>query len=192
MPPALPFAIAALALAPATQATTAQAPPDVEAGFAAALRGCETWILKPGSWTNGVEPFVAAVGLGDGMEWAEGVAEGALPPPQLRQANRYWRINSTRGAGYILVVSERLPICHITGGGRDADLQPAVQSVLAAPAFASRWEKVSEAARGDMVSSLYRHRDEPALSITISHAKAPGQRRDRVQVIATGIWKPDE
>lgn len=192
MPPALPFAIAALALASPAPAPPAPATPDPEAAFAAALRGCETWILQPGSWTNGVERFVAAVGLGDGLERAESVPEAALPPPQMRQGNHYWRIGSTKGAAYTLVVSDRLPICHITGGGADADLQPAVQSVLAASAFTVRWESLGETAQGDKLTSLYRHRDEPALSITITRASTPGQRRDRVQVIATGVWKPGE
>lgn len=185
MPSALPFVIAALALAPPVPAS-----PDPESAFAAALRGCETWILQPGSWTNGVERFVAAVGLGDGLERAEGVPEAALPPPPMRQANHYWRIASTQGAAYVLVVSERLPICHITGGGADADLQPAVQSVLAGGHFVGRWERLSETAEGDRLTSLYRHRDEPALSITVTRATTPGQRRDRVQVIVTGVWKP--
>lgn len=188
MPSALPFAIAALALAPAP-AAPAPPVPGLDAAFDAALRGCETWILKPGSWTNGVERFVAAVGLGDGLEWVETVPESALPPPQMRRGNQYWRIAATQGAAYVLVVSDRLPICHITGGG-GGDLQPPVESVLAGAAFAGRWERTSETVQGDRLSSAYKHRDEPALSILITRARAPGRRGGEVQVIATGVWTP--
>jgi hypothetical protein len=116
------------------------------------------------------------------------VDEAALPPEALRRGNHYWRINSTPEAGFILVVSDQLPMCHITGGGR-ADLQPAIASVLASSAFAGRWERVEDRLAGDMISSRYRSRSAPRFAITISRAKAPGQRLDRVQVLATGAFE---
>jgi hypothetical protein len=171
-------------------ATPVRAQSELEKGFAGALRGCEEWVLNPGSWANGVAPFVSAVGLGDRMELVERVEEAALPPKQLRVGNRFWRINSTKGAGFILVVSDRLPMCHITGGG-DADMQPAVESALATSDFASRWELVGDESKGEMASSVFRNRKEPAFSIVISRAKAPGQRLDRLQVLATAVYKTD-
>ena len=113
------------------------------------------------------------------MARVERVEEVNLPPKQMRRANHYWRINSLPTAGYVLVVSDQLPMCHITGGGA-ADLQPSVQSVLSSPEFYSRWEQQSNTAKGDMVSTLFRSRKDPALSITISRAKRLGQRLDRV------------
>ncbi|WP_332765230.1 hypothetical protein [Phenylobacterium sp.] len=165
-----------------------QAQSPLEQGFAGALRGCEEWVLNPKSWASGVAPFVSTVGLGDKMGLVARVDETSLPPKPLRAANRYWRINSTPGAGYVLVVSDQLPMCHVTGGG-DTDLQPVVESVLDANAFASRWEKSGEEANGDLITTVFRNREEPAFSILVSRAKAPGQRLDRVQVVATATYK---
>ena len=165
-----------------------QAQSALENGFAGALRGCEEWVLNPSSWANGTAPFVKAVGLGDQMGLVDSVEEVNLPPKELRRANHYWRINSTQEAGYVLVVSDRLPMCHITGGG-GRDLQPIVEKVLASPEFESRWDPLQNKAIGDMVSTVYRHRQVPALSISISRATRPAQRLDRVQVLATAIYK---
>jgi hypothetical protein len=79
-------------------------------------------------------------------------------------------------------------MCHITGGG-GRDLQPIVEKVLASPEFESRWDPLQNKAIGDMVSTVYRHRQVPALSISISRATRPAQRLDRVQVLATAIYK---
>jgi len=160
----------------------------LEEGFAGALRGCEEWVLHPNSWANGVAPFVSAVGLGDKMGLVAQVSDAALPPPALRVGNHYWRINSTPGAGFILVVSDQLPMCHITGGG-DTDLQPVVEAVLGATTFTTRWEKMGEETRGGMITTTFRNRGQPALSILVSRARTTGQRQDRVQVLATAIFK---
>jgi hypothetical protein len=176
-------ALAVLAASPAT----AQAQPNLERGFAGALRGCEEWVLDPASWADGTGPFLKAVGLGDQMGLVESVNEANLPPVQLRQGNHYWRINSTESAGYVLVVSDQLPMCHITGGG-NADLEPAVEAVLGSPDFRGRWEQVKDTPRGDMASTQFRNREDPRLSVVISRAKRAGERLDRVQVIATATY----
>src|SRR5690606_38106846 len=106
--------------------------------------------------------FVAAVHLGDKMGLVDRVDEVTLPPRELRQANHYWRINATEQSGYVLVVSDRLPMCHITGGGAE-DLQPAVEAVIASADFQKRWEADGEARNGEMVSSRYHNLDDPAL-----------------------------
>lgn len=177
----------AAAVAALCFATAAHAESDLEKGFSGALKGCEEWVLNPASWADGPAPFVASVGLGDKMGLVDRVEDAALPPPRFRRANHYWRINSTPGAGYILVVSDQLPICHITGGG-DADLQPTVEAVLTSADFAGRWERVKQEPRGEMVSTEYRSRQEPRFSIVISRAKQPGQRLDRIQVLATATF----
>jgi hypothetical protein len=167
-------------------AAPASAQTELEKGFAGALRGCEEWVLNPASWDQGIEPFLSAVGLGDKMGLVETVNEAALPPPEWRVANHYWRINSTADAGYILVVSDQLPICHITGGG-SRDLQPVVETVLASDDFQSRWEKLDENSRGDLVSTRFQSREEPSFSMTVSRARKAGQRLDRVQVLASAL-----
>ena len=169
-------------------ATPVRAQSDLQQGFSGALRGCEEWVLNPESWRGGPAPFIAAVGLGDRMGLVDEVDPSTLPPPELRVNNHVWRINSTVGAGYILIVSDKIPMCHITGGG-DADLQPVVEAVLASDAFTSRWERVSEETVGDMASTTFRNRKAPAFSIVISRARLADQRLDRVQVLATARWK---
>ena len=168
-------------------AQPAYAETDLEQGFAGALKGCEEWVLNPASWSSGLAPFLSAVGLGDKMALVASVDEAALPPPQLRRGNHYWRINSTKGAGFILVVSDQLPMCHITGGG-DADLQPVVESVIASSGFAARWQRVRDDDKGDTVSTEYRSREDPKFSLVLSRAKKPHERLDRVQVLATAVF----
>ncbi|WP_137679461.1 hypothetical protein [Aurantiacibacter suaedae] len=176
-----------LALAGLAAAVPANAQSDLEKGLAAALRGCEEWVLNPASWAEGLEPFLSAVGLGDQMGLVERVDEAALPPRELRAGNHYWRINSTVNAGYILVVSDQIPMCHITGGG-GSDLQPVVETLLDSADFQSRWEEIEENSRGEMASTLYRSREDPAFSMVVSRANGPGQRLDRVQVLASAMF----
>jgi hypothetical protein len=180
----LVIAVAGLAVAAPGYAQT-----ELEKGFAGALRGCEEWVLNPASWTEGMGPFVSTVGLGDKMGLVESVNEAALPPRELRLANHYWRINSTTDAGYILVVSDQLPMCHITGGG-GSDLQPVVESVLASDDFQGRWVKVRDLSRGDMISTEYRNHEEPLFSMVVSRARGSGERLDRIQVLASAIFDP--
>ena len=180
----------AIGLAGLALATPAHAQSDLERGFAGALRGCEEWVLNPASWAEGTGPFIATVGLGEQMGLVASVDEAALPPAELRVANHYWRINSTANAGYILVVSDRLPMCHITGGG-GSDLQPAIETVLHSSGFESRWEKMEDNSRDDMISTTYRNREEPAFTMIISRATEPGQRLDRVQVLASATLDMD-
>lgn len=179
----LRLSIAAAALAASTPVT---AQTELVQGLAGALKGCEEWVLNPASWAQGTDQFESAVGLGDKMGLVETAVEAQLPPKELRAANHYWRINSTSDAGYMLVVSDQLPMCHITGGG-SVDLQPIVQAMLADQAFQDRWEKVAERPKGDMIWTKYRNREEPGFTMVVSRAKQPGQRLDRVQVLATAM-----
>ena len=64
----LAFGVLGLAIA-----VPANAQSDLEKGFAGALRGCEEWVLNPASWSEGIDPFVATVGLGDKMGLVESV-----------------------------------------------------------------------------------------------------------------------
>lgn len=171
-------------------AQPAYAESNLEKGFDGALRGCEEWLLNPASWADGPEPFVKAVGLGNQMGLVERVDEVNLPPKQMRRAMHYWRINSTSTAGYVLVVSDQLPMCHITGGG-GTDLQPSVESVLSSRAFSQRWEQQETSSKSGMTMTTFHNRKDPALSIVISRAKLPAQRLDRVQVLATATYRTE-
>ncbi|MEZ5695101.1 MAG: hypothetical protein R3E18_01315 [Sphingomonadaceae bacterium] len=179
-----------IALAGLVLSAPANAESDLEQGFSGALRGCEEWVLNPASWADGIEPFLATVGLGDKMGLVKSVDPAALPPADMRVANHYWRINSTEDAGYILVVSDRLPMCHITGGG-GTDLQPSIEAVMTGAEFNARWEKLDETTSDGMISTTLRSREEPAFAMLISRAETSGQRLDRVQVIATAYFDFD-
>lgn len=169
-------------------ASPAQAQEAELAGFSGALRGCEEWVLNPASWIDGPAAFESAVGLGDKMGLVAEIDQASLPPPALRQANHYWRINSTATTGYVLVVSDQLPMCHISGGG-DADLQPIVETVLATSAFSSRWEQTSVEEHQELRSTIFRSRVDPLFFATITRAKSPGARKDRVQVLVTATYE---
>ncbi|WP_312796541.1 hypothetical protein [Tianweitania sp.] len=161
--------------------------PVLETGLAGALRGCTEWVLRPASWADGPKPFLAVMGLGNTVGLVKSVADESLPPPGLRAANHYWRINSQLDAGYVLVVSDQIPMCHITGGG-EADLQPIVEAVLSSPEFVEQWEQVSKEGEGEMISTRFRSREEPKFILIVSRAKEAGGRQDRVQVLATAIY----
>jgi hypothetical protein len=137
---------------------------------------------------DGPAPIVKAVGLGNQMRLVEGVEEVNLPPQQMRRGMQYWRINSTPTAGYILVVSDQLPMCHITGGG-GTDLQPSVEGVLSSSAFRQRWEQQKSSSKSEMTTTTFRNRVDPSLSIGVSRAKLRAQRLDRVQVLATATYQ---
>lgn len=171
----------------AAAAAPLHAQSNMERGFDGALRGCEEWVLNPASWAQGTGSFVETVGLGDQMGLVKRVEDVNLPPKALRKANHYWRINSSQSAGYILVVSDQLPMCHITGGG-DVDLQPVVERVLKSPEFANRWTRSDDTSHAGMVSTVFRNKQEPKFVVTISRADKPQQRLDRVQLLATAIY----
>jgi hypothetical protein len=171
-----------------TAVPTARADPALEKGFADALRGCEEWLLNPTSWMEGVDKFPAAAGLAGTMV-AVDTTPVAAPPPQLRIANHYWRIDATQGVTFFLVVSDRLPMCHITGGG-DADLQPDVESVLKGKLFTSHWGATEDGIRNGIVTTEFRHLEYPQFTVVISRALEPNQRRDQIQVIATAQFEP--
>lgn len=168
-------------------ASPAWAEPNLGKGFDGALRGCEEWVLNPASWAEGTSPFIEAVGLGDEMKRVDRVEEVNFPPPQLRCANHNWRINSAPNAGYMLVVSDELPMCHITGGG-GVDLQPSIESDLASDDFKLRWQSETSTAQNGMTTSVFRSKKEPAFSMIISRAGKAGERLDRVQVVATAVF----
>lgn len=158
-------------------------------GLVGGLKACRLWVLHPDTWAEGAGPFVKDVGLEGTMGQVAAVAEVNLPPEAWRDGNIYWRINSTLDAGYVLVVSHRMPICHLTGGGAE-DLQPVVAEVLGSAEFGSAWRKIDEATRGDMVSTTFVSSEEPDFTMVVSRAAAPGARRDRVQVIASASFEP--
>ncbi|TYC92769.1 hypothetical protein [Novosphingobium sp. BW1] len=165
------------------------ADPALVEGLAGAFRTCQLWILNPDSWASGPEVFHEQVGLGSAMGLVEQVDEINQPPEVWRQGSHYWRINSTQRAGFVVVVSDQLPVCHVTGGG-DADFQPVVLKVLESASFKGAWREVDEAARGGMVSTTFVSREEPDFTMVLSRVAAPGARRDRVQVVVSASFTP--
>ena len=160
------------------------AEPGLATGFSGALKGCQEWVLNPKSWVEGPEPFKAATGLGDRITPLSKVGDFALPPPALRQANHYWRIDATPVAGFVLVTSDRLPMCHITGAGQ-GDFHTAIASVLAGPAFQAQWEQTGEQLSGELTSTTFRSRAKPTFGLVVSRATQAGERPGGVQLVAT-------
>jgi hypothetical protein len=169
-------------------ASPANAQEAEQEGLRGAIRGCEEWVLNPASWADGPATFKSAVGLGNRMGLVAEIDPASLPPVELRRANHYWRINSTMTTGYILVVSDQLPMCHISGGG-DVDLQPVVEAVLSSSGFRKNWEQVSAADKDGLTSTLFRSRVDPLFSATVTRPNNPDARRDRVQVLITATYR---
>ncbi len=146
-------------------------------------------MLDPTSWSGaqGLAPLVELTGLGTRINVVPSVIDAAMPPEEFRVANHYFRIDATRGEGFFLVVSDQLPICHITGGGVN-DMQPVVEQVLASATFLARWEDTGEERDGAIISSFYRHRLVPQMELVISRPGAAGQPHDLTQVIATARY----
>ena len=160
------------------------AEPALATGFNGALKGCEEWVLNPKSWIDGPAPFMAATGLGDQITPLSKVGDFALPPRPLRRANHYWRIDATDAAGFVLVTSDQLPMCHITGAGR-GDFRSSVEAVLTGDAFRSRWERTGAQVSGNLTSTNFRSRLHPSFSLVVSRATTGTQSQGGVQVIAT-------
>ena len=174
-----------LLVAPPASAT------DMEFGkdLAGSLRGCETWVLDPSSWTNGPEPFLAAIGRGERVASVAAVPDAALPPPGLRRGNLFWKIAEDKRSGIVLTVSESIPMCHIVGGGA-LDLRETVGAFLASADFDTRWEKTAESRENGILTAQYRFREEARFTMTVSHPD--GSRADPlgIQVLATAIYEP--
>lgn len=161
----------------------------LDSGLDGAFLACESWVLDPSSWTgaDGLAPLVELTGLGERIRPLPTVIDAAQPPLEFRQANHFFRIDATPASGYFLVVSDQLPVCHITGGGED-DLQPVTERVLVSAPFQARWEAVEEIGDEQHASTLYHHRLVPEMEMVVSRDRTPGGRRDRVQVIATAQY----
>lgn len=185
-----PFSVLATATAmTAFPIASALAADPLREGLEGALRGCETWVLHPASWTEGPAPFLAAIGLGDRVTESEDLPEPMLPPEPLRKGMRHWRIAAGDRSGYALTVSQDLPMCHIVGGG-ERDIQPAVEAALAASGFLARWEPIEWDRHDGIVSTFFRSREDSALTLVVSRADAPEARSDRPQVLATATYDP--
>lgn len=182
--------LAALAQhAPTPQAPPAPDPSGLAAGFDGTLLACESWVLDPTSWSGeqGIAPLVDLTGLGERIYPVPGVIDAALPPEEYRAANHYFRVDATRGEGFYLVVSDRLPVCHITGGGVNA-MNQVVEQVLASPAFLHRWEELDRSDEDGMVSTHYRHRLVPQMELVVSRKAVASPTTDLVQVVATAQY----
>lgn len=163
---------------------------DLDRGLAGAFAGCESWVLEPATWAENPAGLPSHLDLSNTAGWVTSLDESQLPPLALRKGLHFLRINSTPTAGFALVVSDQVPICHITGGGA-SDLQPVIESALASPAFRSRWHESGRQTRHDMVSTMFTNVTEPRFQLVVSRATKANQRQDRVQLVATAIFNVD-
>jgi hypothetical protein len=171
---------AAAMLVLATAPTPAQVDgPAIAAAADKAVAACERWLLEPGSWADDI----AAFGRAQGLEPQKTVPSIALPPPAMRVALHHWRVPLGEGGVYV-TTSDRLPVCHLSGGG-PFDMQPAVVAMRRSPAFGRRWQRTGGNHDGDMVGARLVSTVDPKMSMILSHAAAAGGRTDRVQFLAT-------
>jgi len=177
-------------VAAATAALLATAPVPVQArgqGAVAAvdtaIAACERWLLEPASWNGDI----AAFGRAQGLRSQATVPSVALPPPAMRVSLHHWRVPLGEGGVYV-TTSDRLPVCHLSGGG-PFDMQPAIVALRRAPDFARRWQRTGGGREGGMVSERFVSTVDPQLSMTLSHAVAAGGRTDRVQFLATASYQ---
>ncbi|MDP1027526.1 hypothetical protein Q5H91_09905 [Sphingomonas sp. KR1UV-12] len=169
---------AALLLAIAPVAGQADAGSNV-AAIDRAVAACERWLLDPASWSDDI----AAFGRAEGLEPQDRVPDVALPPPAMRMALHYWRVPVGKGGIYV-TTSDRLPFCHLSGGG-PADLQPAVAAAVGTPAFARHWRQTGTGERAGMTSWRFVSTADPAMTMTLSSPASAGGPTDRVQLLAT-------
>ncbi|MXO70726.1 hypothetical protein [Alteraurantiacibacter buctensis] len=177
--------------APTPQAPPAPDPAGLAAGFDGVLLACESWVLDPTSWSGaeGIAPLVELTGLGARIYPVPGVIDAALPPTEFRRANHFFRVDATAGEGFYLVVSDQVPMCHITGGGVNA-MGEVVEQVLVSPAFRHRWDNTGVEEGDGVISTQYRHRLVPQMELVVSRQHA-GSANDLVQVVATAQYDPD-
>ncbi|UHD45886.1 hypothetical protein LUX29_01105 [Aureimonas altamirensis] len=181
-------ALVILSLLLTTLGASAQAVEDrLQRGLEGALHGCEEWILKPSSWVEGLAPFLATVDLAGLIFETETLPAALLPPKEFRRGNRYFRIAAGEETGYALVVSSDIPMCHLTGGGA-LDLQPAAEEAITTDSFRARWDEISAETADGIVTTFFRSRVEPKLTLVYSRASTPNARRDRAQIIATALY----
>ena len=156
------------------------------AAVATAISACERWLLDPASLANDV----AAFGRDEGLQPPDTVPEAALLPSQFRISLHHWRVSIGEGGVYVSA-SDRLPICHLAGGG-PFDLQPSVLGVLRSSAFVERWKVIETQRKSEMISERYVSTEDTKLAMTVSYAFKPGERQDRVQFIATVQYQVGE
>ena len=173
------LALAAIAATP-TSAQTA------EVGFNTALAACESWILEPATHAEDVNSFEKRSHLDGRIERQGKLPDIALPPPDLRVNLRSWRVPVGTG-GYFVTVSDRLPMCHIAGGGSD-DFQPGIESALKALVSSGRWKTIENRRTDDALSTQLVHGLHRKFVLIVTRAAHPGSRTDRPQVIATARY----
>lgn len=173
---AFPRACAALAVASVLASgagPAAAAEPGLVDGFAAALRGCETWVLDPTSWRDGPQRFVASMTGAVTVSRPQMIPDRAQPPAGLRRGNEYWRVSGPGRAGFFLITSTEIPMCHIVGDAQ-GDYGSSVAAVLASARFVARWERSGERAVGGRIVTTFLNRTAPDLELTVSRPAADG------------------
>lgn len=157
----------------------------VSAAVDTAITACEDWILQPKSWADNIAGFPVASGLAErGLTGQAKVPDVALPPPALRRALHHWRVAAGNSAGVFVTTSGQLPVCHLAGGG-PVDFQPAVEALLASDAFGKQWKVVQSQKSDDLAKTDYVSQQDTRLTMVLSRAAQAGERRDRVQFLAT-------
>ena len=168
----------------AVGSAAAPAPVPNAAAIDTAIVACERWLLDPASWAGNMQAF----GRDAGLQPQASVPDVALPPPAMRVALHHWRVPIGEG-GILVTASDRLPVCHLAGGG-PFDLNPPVVALLQSAAWNRRWKAAGSTRQGGMATRRFVNLRDPELTMTLSYAAAAGGRTDRVQMIATAQYNP--
>ena len=165
-----------------------QALPDTAGAIDAALLGCERWVLFPAIWAEDTTlgAFEDSLGPPTAVTRLAELDEAFLPPTDMRHANHYWRITATDGTMVNLVVSDRLPICHITASGA-GEVEAATRGLTDTPGFTARWKAESDDSRPGMRSILYRNREDEGMVAVVSHTTQGGSEIG-LRLIATAVY----
>lgn len=162
---------------------------EIATGLAGVLRGCETWVLDPASWIDGTTPFLEAMNLGEQVSEVASIPDHLKPPTSLRKGNRSFRIDVNDRAGFALVVSTEIPMCHIVGVGF-GDFGTAITVVLESEAFRESWHQLKELDHGSSQSIVFRHRQDNRLELTLSQPNPPATRALTIRLLATAVFDP--
>ena len=165
--------------------------PAIHAGLAL----CRAWVegIKSKVVTQptfAAEAFAQAAAGAVKVQRVEALPEGLLPAPALRFMSDYWHLDAGSRGGVFVASSRFLPRCEVAGGG-SADFQPAAVAETAAPGFKADWSKLERKDEPaiDMTTAHYRLANKEREELIVSSAMTPGGRTDRVQFLATLMYR---
>lgn len=158
--------------------------PNLKSGIDTSISACENWLLNPAIWVDNIDKFPEISGLDkNGLVKVRTIPDVALPPPTARKSLHFWHVNIGENGLYVSS-SDRIPLCHIAGGGPSNFVQSS-QALIEQPNFRDKWELLDKNISSDIQTLQYNYISDPKLSLTLSFASNDNLRTDRMQFLAT-------